>query len=238
MDSDEHGLCRRAGPSLRRNYGTAPALLVAVQKGFTDASASPLAATPTGVWPPASPGPPLQPMQRIGPRERDGKTRREHPMRTPRNPAGPLLDVEMPVRAKLAALWASFMFLYVYVDILAFYQPGAIDDILAGRVWQFEITQAWAVGALALMAIPILMIFLSVALPARANRATNLVVASLYGVVSVGNALGEAWGYYFALAAGLEVVVLVLILRYAWMWPRNAALESDDIEGGRVRPSV
>ena len=58
-------------------------------------------------------------------------------------------------------------------------RPGVIDDILAGIVWEFEITQTFATTALTLMAIPTLMILLSTTLPARANRATNLVVASL-----------------------------------------------------------
>jgi hypothetical protein len=93
---------------------------------------------------------------------------------------------------------------------------GVIDGIQAGRVWQFEITQTWAVSALALMAVPILMVCASVTLPARANRVTNLVVASLYVVVSVANAVGESWAYYFGVAALLEVVALALVLRYAW----------------------
>lgn len=146
-------------------------------------------------------------------------------MNTQRNTEG-LLNIQMPVQVKLAVLWTSFMFLYVYVDILTFYQPGVMDEILAGRVWHLEISQSWAVGALALMTVPILMIFLSVILPPRANRITNLVVAVLYGVVSVGNGLGEAWVYYFALAIGLEMIILIFILWLAWSWPRSA--ESSD----------
>lgn len=142
----------------------------------------------------------------------------------------------MPVQAKLAALWTSFMFLYAYVDILGFYKPGVLDGIRAGKVWELEITQTWAVSALTLMAIPIFMVFLSVTLPARANRATNIVVAALYVVVSVGNAVGESWTYYFALAAGLEVTVLALVLRNAWTWRRGAAPESRDLDAERMRP--
>jgi hypothetical protein len=70
------------------------------------------------------------------------------------------------------------------------------------------------------MAIPILMVVLSVTLPARANRVANLVVAPVYVLVSVGNVLGESWTYYFTLVVGLEVIVLALILRSAWTWPR------------------
>jgi hypothetical protein len=153
-------------------------------------------------------------------------------MRAEGHTEGVLEGIKMPVQAKLAALWTSFMFLYAYVDILGFYQPGVISDILAGRVWQLEITQTWAVGALGLMAVPILMVFLSVTLPARVNRVTNIVVASLYVVISVWNVVGEAWMYYFALAAGLEVIVLGLVLRYAWGWPRSAGPRKVKLETG------
>ena len=33
----------------------------------------------------------------------------------------------IPVQAKLAAAWTSFMFLYVYVDVLNFYKPGVVE---------------------------------------------------------------------------------------------------------------
>lgn len=114
------------------------------------------------------------------------------------------------------------MFLYVYVDILVLYhKPGVIEDILAGTVWEFQITQTWATVALALMAIPIAMITLSVVLPARTNRVANLVVASLYIPVSAFNAVGESWTYYYAISIGLELAVLAAIVRYAWTWPRT-----------------
>ena len=79
-------------------------------------------------------------------------------MRTPQHTA--LEDRSIPVKAKLAAAWTSFMILYVYVDILAFYKPGVVDDILVGVVWEFAITQTWALTALTLLAIPLLMLVL------------------------------------------------------------------------------
>lgn len=80
-----------------------------------------------------------------------------------------LEDVKINVKLRISALWASLLFIYVYVDIFAFYKPGIIEDILEGKVWEFEISQAWALGSLILMTIPILMVFLSLALPAKAN---------------------------------------------------------------------
>lgn len=129
-------------------------------------------------------------------------------------------DVKIPVQLKLAGLWASFMFVYVYVDILGIYFPGVVEDILVGTVWELDITQTWAVGALALMIVPISMVFLSLALPARANRMTNIIVASLYVPVSIFSAVGESWAYFFAFAVVVEVALLVLILWYSWTWPR------------------
>jgi hypothetical protein len=135
-----------------------------------------------------------------------------------------LLDQHVPVQAKLAAAWTSFLFLYVYVDILAFYKPGTVSDILSGVVWQFDITEIWAVTALTLLAIPIFMVVLSMTLPARANRITNLIVASLQVPFAAFNAvgqLGEPWMYFYLLGVALEVALLALILRYAWTWPRS-----------------
>ena len=142
-------------------------------------------------------------------------------MRTQVRPPVSLEEQTIPVQAKLAALWASLLLVYIYVDILSLYQPGVIDDIRGGRVWQLDITQTWAVGALALMAIPILMVALSLMLPARANRLINLTVAIIYTIVSVTNAVGKSWAYYFAFALTLELIILGLVLRYAWTWPRT-----------------
>ena len=100
-----------------------------------------------------------------------------------------LEDLRMPVQAKLAAAWTSFMFLYIYVDYLALYKPGVVDDILAGIVHEFDISPTFVAIALTLMAIPILMILLSTTLPARVNRTINLVVATLYIPVSMFNAV-------------------------------------------------
>ena len=53
------------------------------------------------------------------------------------NSISTLQDPGIPVRAKLAAAWTSFMFLYIYVDYLHLYKPGAVNDILAGVVFKF-----------------------------------------------------------------------------------------------------
>jgi hypothetical protein len=136
-----------------------------------------------------------------------------------------LEDLRMPVRAKLAAAWTSFMFLYIYVDYFGLYKPGFLDDLLARVVFGFDITPTLLTIFLALIAIPALMVMLSMTLPARVNRTINLVVATLYIPVSVFNAVGESWdwAFFYGLSIGLEVLLLAFILRSAWTWPRRTA---------------
>ncbi|MEU4651743.1 DUF6326 family protein [Nocardia fluminea] len=156
-------------------------------------------------------------------------------MRT-RQPTTTLEDQPIPVRAKLAAAWTSFVFLYAYVDILNFFTPGTVEDILDGRVFEFDLSQTFSTTALTLMAIPIFMVVLSMTLPARVNRIANLIVASLYVPVTVFNVVGESWLYFYGLGIVLESILLVLILRYAWTWPRTApSATSPDLETVRAQ---
>jgi hypothetical protein len=132
----------------------------------------------------------------------------------------------IPVQVKIAAAWTSFMFLVVYVDIFNFYKPGVVDGILNGLIWTFEISPTLLTIFLASLAIPAMMVALSIALPARANRTTNLVVASLLIPYSVFNAAGASWEWagFYGISIGLEVLLLAFVLRSAWTWPRIPAV--------------
>lgn len=145
-------------------------------------------------------------------------------MRTRQPTTVTLEDQRIPVQAKLAAAWTSFMFFYIYVDYFHLYKAGVIDDILAGNVFVFDISGTLLTIFLALVGIPALMVMLSMTLPTRVNRATNLVVASLYIPVTVFNASGVSldWASFYGLSIGLEVLLLAFILRSAWSWPRTA----------------
>jgi len=131
-----------------------------------------------------------------------------------------LEDMKINVKLKLAAMWASFMFLYIYVDYFHLYMPGSINDILAGKMFVFDITQAPLLIGLASVTIPALMIFLSVALSAKVNRWTNIIVAAVYIPYTLFNLVGEAW-MHMVFGAVVEIVLLLLIICYAWKWPKH-----------------
>jgi hypothetical protein len=133
-----------------------------------------------------------------------------------------LQDVNVNVKIKLAALWATLMLIYIYVDIVGFYKPGVVEDILAGKVWKFEISQAWALGSLLLMMIPSLMVFLSMILKAGVNRWVNIIVAIIYVVVGISTTIGETWAYYIV-GHVVGIVLLLITIWTAFRWPKQEA---------------
>ena len=135
-----------------------------------------------------------------------------------------LVDMRVNVKLKLAAAWVSFMFLYIYVDYFHLYMPGSIEDILAGKVFTFDISYLFLLVAMIGVVIPALMIFLSVALPAKVNRWVNIIIAALYIPYMLFNLAGEAWVHMY-FAAAVEVALLLLIIGYAWKWTEPKTYE-------------
>jgi hypothetical protein len=161
-------------------------------------------------------------------------------MRTRRHTTA-LEDQRIPVQAKLAAAWTSLMFFVIYIDYFHLYQPGAIDQIRGGGIFEFDITPTLLTLFVVVIGIPALMVLLSTTLPARVNRAANLVVASLYIPVMVFNAAGASWdwAFYYGFHIAIEVLLLAFVLRSAWTWPRTASpatmATSPDREAGRIQ---
>jgi len=140
-------------------------------------------------------------------------------MTTQQTPKIELEDIKVSVKVKLTSLWTSLMFLIIYLDYFHLYMPGSLEDIMKGRVFVFDITQGFLLAALAMVAIPALMIFLSVALPAKINRWANIIIAAINIPFILYNLVGEAW-VHMVIGAVVEVVLLLLIIHYAWKWPR------------------
>jgi hypothetical protein len=140
-------------------------------------------------------------------------------MKTHKPKQNTLEDIIVSVKLKLAALWASFMFLYIYVDYFHLFMPGTLKEMLVGKVFVFDITQGFLLIAIASVTIPALMIFLSVALPAKVNRWANIIIAAVYIPYTLFNLAGVAW-MHMIFAAVVEVLLLSIIIRYAWKWPR------------------
>lgn len=128
-------------------------------------------------------------------------------------------EKKIPVKMKLAALWAGLMFLYTYADIFSLYKPGQVDEIISGRMGPFPVTQGSLLTASILMLIPAVMIFLSVFLGASVGRWVNLLLGLIYTAVNIGNMVGETWAFYL-LYGIVEMAITLLIVGIAWKWAK------------------
>jgi len=131
-----------------------------------------------------------------------------------------LEDVRIGVRLKISALWIAMLFLFAYGDIFGFFQPGQIEEVSAGEVSGITITQIFLVGVSVYIAIASVMVFLTLVLKPRVNRWANLVLPILYIVSIAASVIGETWAYFFFLSI-LESALLLLIIWYAWTWPKQ-----------------
>lgn len=130
-------------------------------------------------------------------------------------------DVRIPVQMKLSALWAALMCLYIYADIISLFRPGQLEEMAAGRMGPFPVTQGSLLTAALLMLVPALMVFLSLALPARAVRWANIVLGLVYTAVNIGNLVGATWAYYLLFGI-VELALTLLIAWHAWQWRRSS----------------
>ena len=123
------------------------------------------------------------------------------------------------VRIKISALWTAMLFVFAYVDIFTLYRPDFRADLEAGEISGITVSQLFLLGTTAYIAIPSLMVFLSVILPPRVDRIANIALSIIYALTIIGAAIGE-WNY-FILGSVLEVALLAAIGYYAWTWPKT-----------------
>lgn len=124
------------------------------------------------------------------------------------------------VRVKIAALWTAMMFVFAYVDLFSLYRADVRADLEAGHMSVFSIGQGFLLGITTYITVASLMVFLSLALPARAARWTNMVLAVAYVLTIGGGAVGESH-YYYLLGSAVEVLLLLAVVGYAWTWPKS-----------------
>jgi len=136
-----------------------------------------------------------------------------------KNAGTALEDIKVHVKIKLAALWASVMFCYIYADYFGLYVPGTLQGMLQGKMGPLgPTTQGVLLGTSVVMAIPSVMIFLSVALKPNLNRWLNIIFGVIYTVII----LITMWAWAFYIFFGIiEVVLTGLVVWYAWNWPKQ-----------------
>ena len=129
-------------------------------------------------------------------------------------------DITFHVKVKISALWVSVMLCYIYGDYFGLYKPGKLEGMLAGRMGPLgPTTQGVLLGTSILMAIPAVMVFLSLVLKPAFNRWLNIILGAFFTAIMLITMRGS-WAFYMFLAV-VEICLTSLIVWYAWRWPRQ-----------------
>jgi hypothetical protein len=136
---------------------------------------------------------------------------------------GTLVWTPVETNIKLSLLWASLMFLFVYNDYFSLFLPGTIEMMEDGIMGPLgRATDGVLIGVSILMAIPALMVFLSVGLPAVVSRWANMVLGVVYAVIQVLTLFGSP--PFYNMVVMFEIALCMLIAWYAFRWPRRPAV--------------
>ncbi|MBN2047304.1 MAG: hypothetical protein JW750_05640 [Anaerolineaceae bacterium] len=116
-------------------------------------------------------------------------------------------------RIKLSLLWTALMLTYLLGDVLRIYS----GDFAASGFSEMEVSQAQFLFMAALMVLPIVMVFLSLTLPLKANRWANLILAGFFFIFNlVGLPTYPSLYDQFLIVVGLGWNLLTIW--YAWRW--------------------
>jgi hypothetical protein len=122
-------------------------------------------------------------------------------------------------------LWVFVILNMLYADVLSLMDPSsAIRTRMVGT----PVDPGFLLAGAVLMETAIAMVILSLLLPRKASRWTNIIVAAvnILAVVTGGHGL-----YYFFFVA-IEVVSMLLIIWLAWTWPK-----AEVVDAGVGRPA-
>lgn len=136
----------------------------------------------------------------------------------------PLIDYRINTKTKLAALWTSLMFLYVYADFFQLMTPKKLERMIDLQTPVGPTSPGLLVIFSLILIIPTLMIFLSIFLKPTINKWLNIVIATVYSFMSIliiVTTLGGEWHTFYVLFNAIEVIVFVIIIFQAWKWPRT-----------------
>lgn len=137
----------------------------------------------------------------------------------------PLEPFRAPAALRLAALWAATMFCYVYGDFFGLFTPGRVTEMNDGVMGPLgQATPAILVAVSALMAVPSVMVFLSLILPPGVCRWLNIVLGLAYSGVMLLTMPGAPPFYLFL--GVIEVALTLGIVFTAWTWPRERGDEA------------
>lgn len=131
-----------------------------------------------------------------------------------------LTDFKLNIKVKLAFLWTSLMFCYIYGDYFLLYVPNKIESMINGT--SNLNTPIRLFFASFLLVIPAIMIALSIFLKPKINRVLNMVFGVLYTLIMLLIAFtsSSSWLSFYVFLAIIESIITSIIFWNAFKWPK------------------
>ncbi len=135
-----------------------------------------------------------------------------------------LENQKVNIKIKLAALWASATFCYLYGDYFELYTPDKVNSLITGENVLDSPTKLLIASII--LVIPSVMVAASIILKPKINRILNIIFGTLFTLMMVFigiNSMTEWYSFYVFLAFS-ESIITALIVWYAWKWPKEKAI--------------
>jgi hypothetical protein len=131
-----------------------------------------------------------------------------------------LEELKVNIKIKLSALWASVTFFYIYGDYFELYVPNKVQGIINGNSMLDNPIKLFAASVL--LAVPALMVCLSVILKTKINRRLNLIAGVFFTAIMLLIAVTSIseWRAFYVFYAIVESILTSIIVWYAWKWTK------------------
>lgn len=132
-----------------------------------------------------------------------------------------LENPKVNVKIKLAALWASVTFCYLYGDYFELYTPDKVNSLISGENNLDSPTKLLIASII--LAISSVMVAASIILKPKLNRILNIIFGTLFTLmmIAIGVYSTNEWYLFYVFLAFLESIITALIVWYAWKWPKE-----------------
>ena len=142
-------------------------------------------------------------------------------MKTLGNKTKALIDFDINIKIQLAALWIATTFCYLYGDYFELYVPDKVESLISGENTLNSPLMLFIVSFI--LAIPPLMVFLSLALKPKINKILNIAFGLLFTIIMVLIAINSltSWYAFYVFLAIVEAMLTFIIVWKAFKWPRE-----------------
>lgn len=135
-----------------------------------------------------------------------------------------LENQKINTKVKLASLWASATFCYLYGDYFELYTPDKVNSLISGD--NIMDSPSTLLIASIILAVPSIMVAASILLKPKLNRILNILFGTLFTImmVFIGIISTNEWYLFYVFLAFLESIITALIVWYAWKWPKEKTI--------------